>query len=244
MAHLLTLLGTKFSPATLPGLTMWLDAQDYSTLTFNSTTISGWQDKSGKGNHATQATAIRQPKYQSGGIVGRPALEFRHDGSNASQLTIADSATLDYSAFTVFAVHQRVSDLGAFEAIGGKWTPNEHYMAVFTGDNAGGVISDGTNTDYPAVAGTIATGTPLVQAMRFSSGAYKIWNNSNGGSTYNTLTAVYNGTALYYLGSLGGGFANPYAGRIGEYLFFTRALSEGERQAVVSYLGGKWGFAV
>ncbi len=72
---------------------LWLDAADPSTLTFNGSNVSAWRDKSGNGNHASQGTAIRQPIYRAAGINGLPALEGRHDGTNASQLIIEDTRT-------------------------------------------------------------------------------------------------------------------------------------------------------
>jgi hypothetical protein len=57
-------------PAGISGLTVWLDAADSSTLfsednfsTSATTNVGGWQDKSGNGNHATQATPSKKPTY-------------------------------------------------------------------------------------------------------------------------------------------------------------------------------------
>src|ERR1700748_1258223 len=52
-----------FNPSDIAGLTLWLDASDSSTLTLNGTNVSQWNDKSGNGNNATQATMVSQPVY-------------------------------------------------------------------------------------------------------------------------------------------------------------------------------------
>ncbi len=252
MAHLLTLLGAKFNPAALPGLSIWLDAQDYGSLTFNSTTISGWADRSGKGNHAAQATAIAQPLYVASGINGKPALEGRHDGSNASQLSIADNASLDYASYSHFAVIQRKTDLNSSEHIGGKYTTTsnlrEHRGYIESTDYATEVASpDGTSggLSFVSVSTTLSLNTPYILSGRFEPGLTSARVNNGSPTTQSLPASIYNGSAGYELFSRNGGSrVEPFAGRIGEYLFFTRALNESERQAVLSYLSGKWGIAL
>ena len=65
--------GIEFSPATLPGLAVWLDAQDSSTFfeqaaktetLYSGDMVTRWLDKSGKGNHYLQLTAYTPPVYQ------------------------------------------------------------------------------------------------------------------------------------------------------------------------------------
>ena len=66
-------LGVKFSPAALPGLAVWLDAQDSSTFfeqatraetLYSGDMVTRWLDKSGKGNHYLQLTTYTPPVYQ------------------------------------------------------------------------------------------------------------------------------------------------------------------------------------
>ena len=66
-------LGIEFSPATLPGLAVWLDAQDSSTFfeqaakaetLYSGDMVTRWLDKSGKGNHYLQLTTYTPPVYQ------------------------------------------------------------------------------------------------------------------------------------------------------------------------------------
>ena len=42
------------------GLTLWLDAEDDSTITTTSGNVSGWDDKSGNDYHAKQPTVANQ----------------------------------------------------------------------------------------------------------------------------------------------------------------------------------------
>ncbi|MFM6187855.1 MAG: hypothetical protein ACKPEQ_31335, partial [Dolichospermum sp.] len=65
--------GAAWTPAQIP-TALWLDAADASTITLNGSTVSQWNDKSGNGRNATQATASLQPAYNATGINGKPAL--------------------------------------------------------------------------------------------------------------------------------------------------------------------------
>ena len=55
---------------------VWYDAADLSTLTLVNGDVSEWRDKSGFGRHVSQATAANRPTYSSGGLNGRPTLDW------------------------------------------------------------------------------------------------------------------------------------------------------------------------
>lgn len=55
---------------------LWLDASDSSTIALNGSTISQWSDKSGNGNHASQATKGAQPAITSAGLGGLDVANF------------------------------------------------------------------------------------------------------------------------------------------------------------------------
>ena len=68
-----------FSPASLSGLSLWLDASDESTITESGGAVSQWDDKSGNGHHATSTGAAR-PVTGSRTENGLNVLDL--DGSN------------------------------------------------------------------------------------------------------------------------------------------------------------------
>lgn len=53
---------TAWTPAQI-STALWLDAADSSTVTLNGSTVSQWNDKSGNGRNAVQATAANQPGW-------------------------------------------------------------------------------------------------------------------------------------------------------------------------------------
>jgi hypothetical protein len=102
-----------FTPTSISGLQLWLDASDSSTL-FNATAggslvttdgsaVARWADKSGNNRHATQATANARPLLRTGGngINSKTVLSF--DGSN-DFLTSSVTGFKNLSAVSVIGV--------------------------------------------------------------------------------------------------------------------------------------------
>jgi hypothetical protein len=250
MSKLLTLFAnTRFRPSKLSGLALWFDARDGNTIALSgSDVVTQWSDKSGNGNHALPASGARQPKYVAAAINGRPAVQGRHDGTNASQLDIADSASLHYTQFTAFTVAQRVLDMAATETLAGKYNTTgnqrEFTQTVSSGDNLATTASpDGTSTGLvnATVVNPIATGTPIIGISSYDGATLKSELVGVAPVT-GSIGSVFNGTSIYTLFARAGA-ADPFAGYIGEHLFFTRNLTDAERALVVAYLKTRWGIA-
>ena len=85
-----------FSPNDISGCALWLDGGDATTLTLSSSNVTQWNDKSGNGFNATQATSTKQPTYNSSG-----GLNFtRASNSTTSYLTTTYTGS---STETIFA---------------------------------------------------------------------------------------------------------------------------------------------
>jgi len=98
-----------FDPSTLSSLKLWLDANDSSTITQSSGSVSQWADKSGGQYQLTQDISSKRPVLGSSAINGLDTLVF--DGTDDS-LTMNSrmgmSANPDILVFTVL----EVSNLG------------------------------------------------------------------------------------------------------------------------------------
>lgn len=251
MAHMLTVLGSRFSPLELSGLAIWLDGQNKASISLSGSQVTQWNNQgnvTGVG-HATQGIALRQPKYVASAINGWPGIQGLHDGTNASQLEVADSTGLDYTRFTSFVVAKRASDLNATESIHGKYTitgdQREHRLFISgSTDNPALQYSQTGTSPTSAVAelsSAIATNSPFVMISSYNGSAITLMRG-NGATTSATYSSgIFNGTSPYYLFSMSGSQVEPYAGYIGEFLFYNRALSALENREVMSYLKGKWG---
>lgn len=241
------LLNPRFSPIDLPNLSLWLDATDPATIALSGSSVTQWSDKSGNANHATQGTAVRQPKYVASAISGRPAVQGRHDSVNASQLDVADNASLNYTNFTAFTVFQRVVDMGAAETLSAKYTTTgnqrEWWQQLGGADNATTIISsDGTSTGVGValVSVGISLSVPKVFMSRYD--GVNVTARLGDEETVQTAygAGIFNGTSKLTLFSRPD-FADTFAGYIGEHLFYTRALSASQQAAVIAYLKNKWG---
>ncbi|MFT5239926.1 MAG: hypothetical protein ACI9X0_000894, partial [Kiritimatiellia bacterium] len=74
-----------FDLTLVEGLALWLDATDIDgngapDSLLEGAPVSTWVDKSGLGNHATQATTDLQPAFTSSALLGTPVIRF--DGVN------------------------------------------------------------------------------------------------------------------------------------------------------------------
>ncbi len=255
MAHLLTLLGNRFSPKELTGLAIWLDAQDASTLALSGSNVTQWSDRSGRANHATQGTAVHQPKYVSSAINGRPALQGYHTGSNISQLVIADHTSLDYTAFTAFTVATRLVDTNQNEYIAHKYA--FEINAREQGQMISGVSAEKSGLIHADVSGNsagviapdslqVTLSQPFLLTSYGSFASKGIIFRSGGIQESKELAtgyALFNGGGNYRLFSAGSTPQEPFAGYIGEHLFYTRLLNAAERAEVTGYLKAKWGLA-
>lgn len=245
-------LGSGFNPAYLAdgGLGAWYRADD------GVSSGAQWNDSSGNGNHAIQATAINRPTYVASAIGGMPAYRGRADGVNNSLLEAPDSPTLKYAEYTAFAVGSRLTDLNASEHIAGRYetTGNmreqrlyidgtaERFVSVVSQDGSSGTIAF-LNPAVPAA--TVAT--PFIVMGAFTKAFAQptsILQINRGAQTLNTTSnAVYNGSGTLTLFGRAG-LADPYAGYLAEYILFRRFLSDFERFQIWAYLSAKYGIVI
>jgi hypothetical protein len=75
MSWVITPSFTQWTPA-LISTALWLDAADASTITESGGAVSQWNDKSGNGRNARQATAGNRPTYTSAVLNGKNVVSF------------------------------------------------------------------------------------------------------------------------------------------------------------------------
>lgn len=90
---------------------LWLDGSDLSTLfttntgstqSTNGAEVGRWNDKSGNGRNATQATSANRPSCLTNALNGRQGVEF---STNGKWLEVADESPFDFtSTLYIFAV--------------------------------------------------------------------------------------------------------------------------------------------
>jgi hypothetical protein len=256
-----------FTPATISGLQLWLDASDTSTLydatadgslvTTDGATVARWQDKSGNNRHFTQSTANARPILNTSNQNGKNVVYF--DGSNDY---IAGSVTgfKSLSATTVIYVAKPVAaaaaDTNSF--IGWNWG-NEASRALgvnattslIAGEYIMNNVSNGTQRRLASSTYRRTANTAQILTSTFSSAGTKLYVNSSevtlnqtagGASTttnYSPAAIGYTVNDNVYLNSSTVPVAGPQ-NRVCEFLIYNSVLNAEQRTNVWNYLSAKW----
>jgi hypothetical protein len=248
---LLGLLGgsASFSPLSIAGLALWLDASDASTLFQNSngTTaatadtdpVGYWGDKSGNGKHVIQATANARPLLKLAQQNGRNWVLF--DGAN----DLLSVASLTLSTSTAFCVFKSSGGYIAWEHGPNVATTNG---ASFITDPVEPTISMfRTSLQNKRVAGGLNDNTVRIVAAEFTgpmAGLKFYINGVNQAMTDITtadLTASSVSTSFNVGARISGGVGTlGFIGPIAELLVYSPVLSDANRAAVETYLNAKW----
>jgi hypothetical protein len=227
------------APNTLPGLRLWLDAQDGATITTSAGLVTQWDDKSGNGFNATQADPARQPVVNSTAINGNQGVRF--DGAAIFNSTDPNDDGMFINGLNVqrpYSIYMVSQYWGAIQSrtlqslstnwLLGNWnTQTSHYA----GDGAGFV---GPN---------VVTGTGNAVAHLGSGSFFDSTYTRNGDLNGRIGGGVNPGTiALGTPQTLVGpaGFPEPSQADIGEVLVYNRLLADNETRVVNNYLAGKW----
>jgi hypothetical protein len=230
---------SSFSPDSVAELIMWLDANDTSTITETSGSVSQWDDKSGNENHVTQSSGIRQPLTNFRQLNNRNVITFGESGISELEANGFESNLQIANDFSIFIVFQ--SDR------------NDSFMAL---------LSCATNTNDRFTIGTNDSGDVAFASYdgAFTSKATAVDQDSpyvieGHHSSSNIITSYLNGAEMYQTTTPGTapnqGFSiglrpdgnNGLEGVIGEVLVYSRLLNEAERNNIENYLLQKWGIS-
>ena len=230
----------QFQPAIFPGLTLWLDAADSSTIVQNGGSVSQWNDKSGNGYNAT-ATSGHYPTVHTKGQNGLNTLTF--DGAT-QYLQFANSNVLDFNTndFAVFAAVQfnlnGVTQTFIGKVTTGSGTPqwrlgteaNNNMMLVICNSSAC-IVSQG-----PAISGW-----GFVSGMVYRSSGLLLYLNGTSQPSGGTISGSTSTTTLATIGNLSPSSARYWAADMGEIIVYTGTLTTNQRQQIEGYLAWKWG---
>lgn len=232
---------TGFSPRSISGLSLWLDAADSATIT-TATGVSIWADKSGNGRNATQTTGGKQP-IRTNTINGKSVITFQGTDDTMSVANVADfnatSQTIIVVARQTTAANQSLFYKASGNAVNGvitRFRTGTTFWLYQKNDGGAETLSSNSNTNTNTNVYTTML-QPTAQAG-FVNGAAP-----TSGLATNTLTTAYDDTGAIWIGSRRD-IGEYLAGDVCEILHWPRALSTAERQRVERYLGGKWGITV
>jgi hypothetical protein len=242
----------SFSPTSLSGLGAWYDFGDLSTLwqdtartsavTADAQSIKGVTDKSGNGNHLSEAT--NPPTYKAAIQNGRSVSRF--DGTNDTLLAANHASISLEGDSTVFIVTKPVVGVGLMSLLAksNDANPAALYIALDTSISNGRIRVDRPFIEAGVHHGDALSGSVFqIVEVRLSGttqdhhidGAYQ------GKDTLAAGTAVNNSMRI---GTFASGALNPYPGDIAEILVYNTALSHANIIRVNQYLAAKWGLTL
>lgn len=214
-----------FTPASIPGLKLWLDASRITGLV-DGDPVATWNDLSGLGNHATQGTGSKRPTYKTGIQNGKPVVRF--DGVDDFMAAPCALTQPD----TVFMVAKNLGSTSAKDFLDGASTGGRQLFRVASAITVL-VYAGGTGFTPAAVPGNWN-----VYAIRWN-GASSILN-INGGSDL-TGDAGTNNVNGQTFGASTSGVSELANFDMAEFIGYQASLSAVQVAAASSYLRAKWG---
>ena len=236
------LVGTAWTPAQIT-TSLWLDAADTATITFNSNTVSQWNDKSGNGRNASQGTALQQPTYTSNSQNGYGIISFdgSSDNLDISSTTLITSGNSNFGVFVAYKPKTATGygsilanySAGNFELLFGSQTVAA-YIAPWGLYNNASLDLDSDN--YTQNANT------FISCVR-TSGSVVGYTNGTTKNTVANTQSVYTGANTASVWTLG---ANTDNGELAlmnlyELIVINGTVSTDTRQKTEGYLAWKWG---
>lgn len=234
-----------FDPSTISGMQLWLkaDANVYkdagSTLAVDGDLVQQWNDQSGNGNHASQATGANRPIFKTNIQNGKPSV--RTDGIASYMSGAVVNAT---TTATVFVAAKRISSQGGASTcifIRGSQANDYDNPASFIAAYESG---SSTIQVYRQVALSVVThpgnGVAYVFATVFDGANNTAYLNGAAQAAVGSTGSFI--TDTYYLGTRKVGSLTQFANyELLEILYYAAALNTANRQSVESYLKTRWG---
>ena len=211
---------------------LWLDASDTSTITQSSGSVSQWNDKSGNGNNATQATGTAQFAYNATGLNGKPALISASGDSMALGSTVSLTGE-----FSIFIVNSRAA-LATMMLLGNS---SQNTKIGITTDPAGRAFVRAVNLGASDTTQTFpGLNVPNICEVTRDS-ANKV-DSAFDGASLNRLFSDAAQVSTFGINRVGlDDFTGHWQGAISEIILFDRSLTPSERTVMNAYLSNKWG---
>lgn len=239
----------KFSPLNIADLVLWLDAADLSTITESSGSVSQWDDKSGNGNNAAQATGAEQPAT-GGSINGVNAITWDITDDN---LVVTQDTTINglwgTGGTTVYVSQGDSLGGGGFGRFAEKGASSLLKRSGGIGLLQLDVPFTTQSADFrtPSNSFPAATTTPAILTITYDASnvsnepTFFIDGTAVSTVVNNTPTGTYvSNTTNLTIGNTSGA-TSGFDGEFGEILYYKHALTTSELDVLHTYLLNKWG---
>lgn len=240
--------GKPFDPRSLGNLVLWLDATRISGLA-DAAAVAQWDDLSGLGNHAAQATSGKRPTFQSAGINSRPAVVFDATDDFLLTPTVALGGATGVTVFAVFTASGAATRVVCEASAAPASQTDAFQMYRATANNARARCVGNVGTSEFASTST-SVGNSAANAVTFSldktlasgsEAAVTVDGVATGAATSSANNTNGFGDHAWYIGASVAGTTSFLSGRIAELAGWNRKLTAGEIAQLATYARNKWG---
>lgn len=221
--------------------------------------IQQWRDRSGNGNHASQATPAIQPLLVNNVFNGQPGVLFDNDATNVDRLTIPDNSTLEGMAqltgFVVFRLNAGTPNNVARGFLSKRVNPSSQnaygWFLWHNGSNVSQYLDIDGSGDRAVSSNHFVAGQDYVNGFIYHGTAPSdandqqlFTNNSPVGGRTETSSSVPNYSSDLHIGTLFGHGGTRFNGYIAEVILFNIVLNTTQRAIVSNHLAAKYGLAL
>lgn len=227
---------------------LWLDAEDSTTITSISSGVSEWRDKSGNSRHATQTISSSRPLYSSGFFNSKSGLQF--DGSNDFlQVAHVSALNMQLPSGTVSVVYSWTGvGFRILQKQNGFGTEGDSYFI------SPGVLSSFAGGFATSFDSTVTSGVSYILVgtwdgnviLNYLNGAINVplsvTNASIVSSGIDPDSTPFSNTDPLYIGQRFNpiGSSGNLGGTIAEIVFTPNSLDTSTRQKLEGYFAHKW----
>ena len=223
-----------FDPRAYGAMAVWRRGD---SVILNGTDVSSFNDKTGGGRHAVQATAANQPALSVGSLGGRNGLLFT--AASAKAMTGPNWSEIGLTGAEIYFVLTATADPSGALGSGGALCQLGSGAGQSWYPYSDGVVYEGAGSNAQHTIGNPAASLTLPHVFSISSiaGEYQgyIDGVALGAPTANTVAW----TTLEYLGFNNGG--KYFSGIVYEQGIFTGKLSAPNRASLVAGLKAYYG---
>lgn len=239
-----------FTPGSLSGLTLWLDADNPTSITQSGGKVSQWVDQSPTGATFTQATAGLQPAYVASGIGGKPSLSF--SGSSTGSGILVDTGTNQFvgdgtAPFSIWTVVQPGTAaafivFAEFHATGGGNDPEfgyaqgSGYEYIWIGGNVGQPFGQARSS----VADFQPPNDPYMITVTYDGAGNYVFYKSNAVKATSSVGSAGGITPNTRIGGVTAAGLDPVE-LLSEMVVVDHVFSSGERTNLQTYGEDKYG---
>ena len=244
-----------FTPTSIAGCQLWLDASDTATISLSGSSVTQWNDKSGNTRNFAQGTAGQRPLSGTRTQNSLNLIDF--DGSDDKLVSSSAASTWsllhDGTQYTLFFAAVKDGS-GYTDIMGTNADASANIGVAISETNSGGLshyVTRGVsgNSTVENTTSSIVSGFHYVSIQAKPSDAtaanrselkYKNGTAIKNNSLTNTPSASAP-TSTLTIGDSASTTTLPFNGAVGEVIIYNSFLTGTDLSNVNSYLATKWG---